>query len=453
MPMIPRDSAFDSTLFIPLEGYNFIWNRCRKLDSDVFATRVLGKKTICIHGPDAAALFYDESKLARAHALPRRVVTSLFGKHAIHTLDDAEHKARKAAFLSLMSEQSLERLMVEMSGSWKRALERWPQQDEVLLMDEAQRVLVEAVCQWAGVPRSALRADKRAKDLARMVDGFGGIGPRLWKAKLARTRSEAWIARLVHQVRTGKLQAPADSALYVMANYRDLGGDRLDLRTAAVEVLNVLRPTVAIAWYVVFAAHALHRHPAARERIQHEAAGQHAGSYTDAFMQEVRRYYPFTPYLGARTRTSFTWNGYEFPRAALVLLDVYGTEHDPRVWANADQFRPERFLSWNGGEFDLIPQGGGSHRHGHRCPGEWLTMHSIALALHYLTRCCTYNVVSDQDLTIDLGRMPTQPASGFVLRDVRTTEALARPAPLVPSESATRGRTAPQSSPTVRAVH
>jgi fatty-acid peroxygenase len=226
----------------------------------------------------------------------------------------------------------------------------------------------------------------------------------------------------------------------------------LDLRTAAVEVLNVLRPTVAIAWYVVFAAHALYQHPEAREKIRREPAGQHAGSYTDAFMQEVRRFYPFTPYLGARTRTSFTWKGYEFPAAALVLLDVYGTEHDPRVWANADQFRPERFLDWTGGEFDLIPQGGGSHRHGHRCPGEWLTMHSIALALHYLTRCCEYDIVSGQDLTIDLRRMPTQPASGFVLRDVRLTDALARPAPTVPSESATRGRPNVQPLPSVGAT-
>jgi len=453
MPTMPRDPAFDSTLYIPLEGYNFIWNRCRRLNSDVFATRVMGKKTICIHGPDAAALFYDESKLARAHALPRRVVTTLFGKHAIHTLDDAEHKARKAAFLSLMSEESLERLMREMSSAWQRALTRWPGQKRVVLMDEAQRVLAEAVCQWAGVPRSALRLHKRTKDLARMVDGFGGIGPRLWKAKLARTRSELWIARLVHQVRSGKLQAPTDSALYVLSSYRDLKGDHLDLRTAAVEILNVLRPTVAIAWYVVFAALALHQHPGAREKILRETTGQHAGSYTDAFMQEVRRFFPFTPYLGARTRTSFTWKGYEFPRGALVLLDVYGTEHDPRVWANADQFRPERFLDWSGGQFDLIPQGGGSHQQGHRCPGEWLTMHSIALALHYLTRCCVYNVVSGQDLTLDLRRMPTQPASGFVLSDVRLTDALERPAPPVPSESATRGRPSPQPGPTVTALH
>jgi fatty-acid peroxygenase len=157
-------------------------------------------------------------------------------------------------------------------------------------------------------------------------------------------------------------------------------------------------------------------------------------------MQEVRRFFPFTPYLGARTRSRFTWNGYEFPSGALVLLDVYGTQHDPRVWADPDQFRPERFLDWTGGQFDLIPQGGGSHEQGHRCPGEWLTMHSIALALHYLTRCVSYEVVPGQDLTIDLRRMPTQPASGFVLRDLIFKAELETPSPLVPSVSATRGR-------------
>ena len=36
--------------------------------------------------------------------------------------------------------------------------------------------------------------------------------------------------------------------------HRDVDGRPLGPRTAAVEVLNVIRPTVAISWYVAFAA-------------------------------------------------------------------------------------------------------------------------------------------------------------------------------------------------------
>jgi fatty-acid peroxygenase len=435
----PRDTAFDSTINIAREGYDFIWSRCRKFQSDVFVTRVMGKRTICIHGADAAELFYDESKFARSGALPRRVVTSLFGKRAIHTLDDASHKARKAAFLGLMTNTNLERLMDETAKAWRRGIQRWSKMGNVVLLDEVQCVLADAICAWAGVPvkRSELR--KRAHDLASMVDGFGGIGPRLWKAKLARMRSERWVAGIIDRVRRGELQAAPDSALFVMSQHRDLDGELLDLKTAAVELINVLRPTVAVAWYVAFAALSLHQHPESREKLAREPVGDGAGAFADLFMQEVRRFYPFTPYLGARVRTGFTWQGYRFEPGTLVLLDVYGTDHDPRLWNAPEEFRPQRFEHWSGGSFDFIPQGGGEHARTHRCPGEWITMHNIALALHFLTRCCTYEVVPGQDLSIDLTRMPTQPASGFVVRNVQASEALNSPAPRLPSRSAVRG--------------
>lgn len=83
MSQIPRDPSFDSTLAIVREGYEFIWNRCRRLDTDLFVTRVMGKRAVCIHGVEAAQLFYDEQKLQRKRAIPRRVVTSLFGKEAV----------------------------------------------------------------------------------------------------------------------------------------------------------------------------------------------------------------------------------------------------------------------------------------------------------------------------------------------------------------------------------
>ncbi len=149
MAQIPRDPAFDSTLFMLKEGYNFIWNRCRRFESDLFLTRIMGQQTVCIHGREAAELFYDESKLQRRLSLPRRVVTSLFGKNAIHTLDDQAHRHRKTAFLALMTPASLEGLMNEMAQQWRLAIRRWEQADSVVLFDEAQRVLTRSICAWA----------------------------------------------------------------------------------------------------------------------------------------------------------------------------------------------------------------------------------------------------------------------------------------------------------------
>lgn len=435
---IPRDPALDSTLAVLRDGYTFIWDRCRQFNSDLFLTRVLGQRAVCIHGREAASLFYDEDRFERHPALPRRVVTSLFGKGAVHTLDDSAHHHRKAAFLSLMTPANLARLMDGTARQWRFAIRAWERADAVVLFDEVQQVLAAAVCEWAGVPLAPDEIPARARDLMLMVDAFGGVGPRLWKGKLARHRAERWIADLIEDVRRGGVHAEPDTALHVMAQHRELDGSLLDARTAAVEVLNVLRPTVAVAWYIAFAALALHEHPAAQAALAREPFDGSAGEATDLFMQEVRRYYPFTPFLGATVRRPFDWRGHRFTPGTLVLLDVYGTNHDPALWDEPDAFRPERFRHWRNDAFGFIPQGGGDRATGHRCPGEWVTMHNITLALHVLTRCATYEVAPDQDLRIDLTRMPTRPRSGFVLRQVRATPLLDDAFPRQPSPTAAR---------------
>jgi fatty-acid peroxygenase len=97
----PHDPILDLSLAILFDGYEAIWKRCRRLGTDHFTTRVLGRPAICLHGGEAAKLFYDEERVRRRRAIPRRVVTSLFGKGAVHTLDDQPHRARKAAFLAV----------------------------------------------------------------------------------------------------------------------------------------------------------------------------------------------------------------------------------------------------------------------------------------------------------------------------------------------------------------
>ena len=438
MSSIPHDPALDSTLSMMREGYEFIWNRCRRFRSDLFTARVMGRPAVCIHGREAAALFYDPRKLERRGALPRRVATSLFGTRAVHMLDDDAHRRRKAAFLSLMGPSRLDELVRETARQWQIAIRGWPARDRVVVLDEAQRVLAAAACGWAGLPLAAADVAARAHDLGAMVDASGGVGPRRWRGERARWRTERWITGLVEQVRRGALHADPRSALHVMAQLRDSDDRLVDARTAAVEVINVIRPTVAIAWYVAFAALALHTHPLAAEQLARAPVAGRTSGGADWFTQEVRRFYPLVPYLTAQVRSQFTWRGHAFDPGTLVLLDVYGTLHDPRIWDAPDEFWPERFAHWRGGAFELIPQGGGDRATGHRCPGEWITMHEIALALHFLTRCVTYRVVSNQDLSFDLARVPARPRSGFVVGNVRALPALDAEPPHPPSHIAAR---------------
>jgi fatty-acid peroxygenase len=184
---------------------------------------------------------------------------------------------------------------------------------------------------------------------------------------------------------------------------------------AAVELINMVRPIIAIARFITFQAVMLHEHPEWRARLQSGDA-----QAAEWVAQEVRRLFPFAPLLGARARHTFEWHGCRFKKGQLVLLDVHGIDHDEREWARPDEFRPERFGDWSGSAFNFIPQGGGDHFTGHRCAGEWLTIEILKTSAVLLATSMTYTV-PEQDFSVDLTRMPTLPASGFVMRQVRAT--------------------------------
>jgi fatty-acid peroxygenase len=160
-----------------------------------------------------------------------------------------------------------------------------------------------------------------------MFDAAEAVGRHHWQSRLARWRAEGWLSNLVRQVRAGSLHPPQQSPLHIIALHRDPDGALLRPRIAAVELLNLLRPTVAISVFITFIAHALHRHPDCGRRL---AAGE--PGYAELFVQEVRRFYPFFPAVAARVRRDFEWKDYRFPRGRRVVLDLYGTDHDPRSW-------------------------------------------------------------------------------------------------------------------------
>ena len=106
----------------------------------------------------------------------------------------------------------------------------------------------------------------------------------------------------------------------------------MNAQMAAIELINVLRPIVAISTYITFATLALQEHPEWKEKF---LSGD--SNNFEMFAQEVRRYYPFGPFLGARVRNDFQMNEYNFKKGMLVLLDMYGTNHDSLIWNKPDE--------------------------------------------------------------------------------------------------------------------
>ena len=316
-------------------------------------------------------------------------------------------------FLSFMTPERLDGLTATFVDIWRARVATWVDAGAVALEEQSARVLTEAVYRWAGMPLEHLDLDRQRVHLHGMIVGGGGLGPRYLWGRLSRERGNRLVERVVEEARAGDLAVEEGTPLHTIAFHRQPDGVLLEPKVAAVEVLNVLRPTVAVSRYLVFLALALHEHPEWRERVRD---GDDA--LVEAFVHEVRRTTPFFPFTAARVREEFAWRGYRFPRGRRVLLDLLGTNLDARVWDHPTDFRPERFVGWDGDPFGLIPQGGGDHWRGHRCAGEWITIALMTATAHELTAGMDYRV-PPQDLRVARGQLPARPRSGFVIDRVR----------------------------------
>jgi fatty-acid peroxygenase len=362
---------------------------------------------VVVGGAAGVRRFYDP-RLRRGRPFPLPVKLVLFGPGTVHGLDDAEHHHRKAMYLEVLMPEAVAELGQRAEQEWASAARRWAGGERVVLFDEAVQVLAASVLPWAGVPVAPEERSRRARQLADLLEGFATPGPAYLRAALARWQLDRWAARLVRQTRRGQIHPSPGTALDAAASARDRDGRLLPERIAAVALLNVVRPTVAVAWFVAFAGLALYRYPEWRRRI---ADGDHDA--LDAFVQEVRRHYPFVPVLAARARKEQDVFGFRVPRGGLVVLDVHGTDHDPAHWAEPDHFDPNRFLTGTVDPDSLVPQGGGDLRTGHRCPGEDVTLTMLAVAVRALARLP--HTLPPQGLSFDLSRAPTRPRSGVVL--------------------------------------
>jgi fatty-acid peroxygenase len=296
--------------------------RSHRGGTDVFETSLLGRRAAVVRGRDGARLFYDPAVVEREGAVPPPVADLLFGRGAVHGLDGDEHAKRKAMFLDILTERRVEELAPTIGRDLERRAQAWPGR-EVAVFDELVEVYGAAVQAWAGIEASPATVLRTSRRLASIVNGFGGAGlayPRAWAARL---RADRWARRLIESVREGSVVARPDSVLSVLS----VGpGRHLDARVAGVELLNILRPTVAVAWPGTFLARDLATYPQWRALLRD---GDGVEDRRTAFGHEVRRTCPFVPALVGRVHSPAEIDGIRVAPGDMLVLDVPAPQPRP----------------------------------------------------------------------------------------------------------------------------
>lgn len=420
---------FDQTLNLVRQGYLFTAN-ARKRDRSsggaerqrryAVTLRLLGRPATVVGGSEGVRLFDHTSLMRRQGAMPQAVARPLFGAGAVHGLDGTEHQRRKDLFVGLLMERKrLDPLFRLADDLLVDALGRWREAGQGVVHDTAVDVYGKAILRWAGIELSAAAESRRARQLAQIVDGFATPGLPYARAWARRVSCDRWADRLVRETRAGRRRPVEGSVLAAVASHRDEHGQLLDPHTAGVELLNVLRPTVAVARFAAFGVLALVDSPDWRRRLaaeMDERGTAVGGELATAFAHEVRRVYPFVPMLAAVTTRATSFEGCPVAAGQRVLLDIFATNHDPQEWDRPNVFDPERFLG-TGAEWSdhFVPQGGGRAETGHRCPGELVAVGLLALTFARLAQLDA-TLASGQDTTSSWRHIPALPRSGVVLK-------------------------------------
>lgn len=418
-----NDVLHDDAPAVLIRGYGFgahIWKRVRA-GARSAPMRLLGDDTIFVRGAEGVDAFYDQSQVKRHGAMPAIIQETLFGHDSVHSLDGEEHHHRKSTFVDVAYENAqVERLLPHLEREWQQELEAWARGGTRTAYDAAVGALGRAVMRWAGLPGTADAKTRWAARLAQIVDGFGvPYSPEYLLAWINRRWSDRHTQELVEAVRAGTLEAAESTALREWAWHRDQKGALLPAKTAGIELQNSIRPMVAVARFVAYAAKELHDHSEWRERIAAETTERGSlvsGPLATAFAQEIRRTAPFVPMLPGLAIADIELDGQRVEAGGRIVIDILGTNTDERSWERADEFDPERFVGVEDYEAikTFIPHGGADVASGHRCPGEKLAIAGLAAAIASLSDPRV--TIEGTGLQVNLRRLPTKPASGGHVR-------------------------------------
>nr|XP_003703633.1 PREDICTED: probable cytochrome P450 304a1 isoform X1 [Megachile rotundata] len=122
--------------------------------------------------------------------------------------------------------------------------------------------------------------------------------------------------------------------------------------------------------------------------------------YTEAVIRESLRYETITPFgVLHKALEDTTLCGFNVPKGALAVTNLHAMHHDPDLWGDPENFRPERFLNEEGqlGKDFTMPFG-----LGHRvCAGETFARYNLFGLLATLLQNFNFLFVEGQPTSLD----------------------------------------------------
>ncbi len=331
-----------------------------------------------------------------------QTIAPIVGTSSFMLLDEDEHLLGRKAVLPALRKSAVEwdvdrvvDIARTVTGSWPRHVPMALNSRlraltlEVLLLrifadgdsrsSTARRLLMNRVLTMLRVTESVVLP------LPAFRRGPGWIA---WR-RFLRHRSE--VDALIHGLIDERVEADEGGekgdALAMLLAARDEDGapmSRAQLRDNVMSLILAGHETTAsqLAWAFQLLAH----NPRVQRRLIEEIDREAGDSYLTATIQEVLRHRPvFLFTIPRAVKRPIEIGGWTYRPPAHLLGCIYLLHHDPDVYPEPEEFRPERFLEGQPSPYTYLPWGGGRRR----CPGSHLALLEMKTVLRAVLETTT----------------------------------------------------------------
>lgn len=348
--------------------------RSRRRYGSMFTVRIAGMPPFVILSDPALIKQVFTAKPTVLHAGDTSPLRPVLGRHSLLGIDEAEHLEQRKLLLPPFKGQRMRAYESIVEELTLAELERMPTGTPFAVADMMQRITLRVilVAVFGATGRNLEELEKllppwvewasRLSSVPRWV--HRDLGPLSPWGKLLRLRAQIDVIldRLIAIARADEAIAERTDILALLVQARHTDGSPMnnaELRDQLVTLLAAGHETTAhqLSW----AVERLSRHPEVLNRLVDEVdAG--GSDYMDATIREIQRVRPVIYFAGRCAMEDYQLGEYLLPRGTMIGLTSALTHSDSRLFPNAGEFRPERFLEAKPGTYEWIPFGGGIRR-------------------------------------------------------------------------------------------
>jgi cytochrome P450 len=305
-----------------------------------------------------------------------RILGQIVGSKSVILLDEAPHLEQRKLLLPAFHGEKMKRLTGLMTELAQREVQSWPTGQPVALHPKLQRVTLEIILRAVFGLEQGQRLDDLRESVTEVLsfsesplsvvpaaERWARLSGTFRRFRNARKRADDLIFAEIEERRAASDDGGNDVlAMLLAARHED--GSPMSPRELRDELMTALvagHETTAsqLAW----GFERLSREPRVVARLTEELDAGEQDDYLTATVYEILRLRPVLPNAEPRlTKKAVTIGGFEYPAGVALLASAWLVHHDPDIYSEPYEMRPERFLDKTPGTYTWIPFGGGRRR-------------------------------------------------------------------------------------------